>query len=279
MIRDACDDRQVIVVLGWMAALGGLVPILAPMFGGMITDMVGWRWNFWFLVVFAILVSSVIAFKLPETIDDDNLRPLNVVSILATYLRMLKSPEFIVVLLPLELAFVVQGAYLAPSPFIFIKMFGLTPRMFGVVNIVVVGALVGGRFLATYITDKFSVYLAYVAGAFMVLLGGCSLVLMNVSGRAGLLLVLAGLSIAVGGFGVLLPVGLKSIMTAFRRQSGSVSALHGCLSLGAAAGGSFLFARIKSSMSITPLLSMAVITLTIGFFTFLFSLWSKKHLI
>ncbi|NOY74775.1 MAG: multidrug effflux MFS transporter [Kiritimatiellaeota bacterium] len=278
MIRDACDDRQVLVVLGWMAALGGLVPILAPMLGGLITDTLGWRWNFWFLAVFAIVISILIAVKLPETLDHGERRPLHLVSILANYAEMLKSPAFILVLLPLELAFGVQGAYLASSPFIFIKTFGLSPLTFGMMNVIVVGALIGGRFLATFLIDRASTYFAYVFGASLLLLGGSVLALLDVSRCVSLTTVLGGLSIAVGGFGVLLPIGLKSVMTAFRSRSGSASALHGCLSLGAVAGGSFLFSVIKSTAKIDDLSSMARFTIVAGTAALFFSLLTKKHL-
>jgi DHA1 family bicyclomycin/chloramphenicol resistance-like MFS transporter len=261
-----------------MAALGGLVPILAPMFGGMITDSLGWRYNFWFLVLFAILVSAIIAIKLPETLACEKRQPLHVPLMISTYWSMLKSPTFIVVILPLELAFGVQGAYLSSSPFIFIKGFGLTPTAFGVMNVVVVGALVGGRFLATYLIEKTSTYFAYVTGAMLLFLGGFALLQLDLFSVSNLLAILAALSLAVGGFGVLLPIGLKSIMTAFKHQSGSVSALHGCLSLGSAAAGSFIFSKLMSTYKIEPLGAMAKCTVTIGAVAFMISLLSKKHL-
>ena len=278
MIRDACDDRQVMVVLGWMAALGGLVPILAPMLGGMITDTLGWRWNFWFLVFFATLVTSAITLKLPETLEKECRRPLHLPLILSTYWGMLQSPKFILVIIPLELAFGVQGAYLASSPFIFIKHFGLAPMTFGVMNVVIVGALVGGRFLATYLIEKTSTYFAYVTGSLLVLTGGVALLFLDFLTTPRLLTVLAVLSLSVGGFGVLLPIGLKSIMTAFKHQSGSVSALHGCLSLGMAAAGSFTFSILMSTYKIDALNAMAEFTVVTGAITVVISLLTKKHL-
>ena len=278
MIRDVCDDKQVMSVLGWMAALGGLVPILAPMFGGLVTDTLGWRYNFWFLILFAFLVTIVIAIKLPETIADDNRQPFNIISILVAYRDILKSPEFLLVILPLEVAFGVQGAYLASSPFIFIGTYGLSPKMFGMMNILVVGALVLGRYMAVALSEKFSVYSAYLIGSFLIFLGGSALAMLGWLKIDSLIGMLSGLSIAVGGFGVLLPIGLKSVMTAFREKSGSVSALHGCVSLGCAAAGSFLFSVVRTSLKLSSSASMAWLTTAAGLVAVLLSTLSRKHL-
>ena len=42
-------------------------PSLGPVIGGALTELVGWRWVFWFLVCLSALVFLLLAFLLPET--------------------------------------------------------------------------------------------------------------------------------------------------------------------------------------------------------------------
>ncbi len=278
MIRDMCSDIQVIVVLGWMAAIGGLIPIVAPMLGGIITDTLGWRYNFWFLVVFSLFAGMIILLKLPRSVNFDSTNKINIWNILKTYKGMILAPEFIFVVFPLILAFSIQGAYLGASPFVFMKRFGLSPVQYGFANFAVVLSLLAGRYIALWVMKWFSAYTAYVTGAFLTLCGGILLLVVIHLNLANIDTVLITLSVAVTGFGILLPIGVKSIMTAFRDRAGTVSALYGCLSLGMTAVGCFIVSFIQHKFTISSLSSLGFFTIVAGVLIFLSSIFSKKYL-
>lgn len=277
MIRDVCTDLQVMSVLGWMVAIGGLVPIIAPMLGGIITDNIGWRYNFWLLVSASILAIVIMILKLPQTLPADTDKSLNVFHILKKYLKMLYSPELILVITPLALAFSIQGAYLAAAPFIFIKHFGLSATQFGFANLVIVASMLAGRFIATGLTKSFSIYIAYITGGGLTFAGGIILGAFCFSGHDSLISVLFSLSIAITGFGVLLLIGIKSIMTAFRNMAGTASAIHGCLTLGSAALGSFAIS-IFNKYQFSYLTSICYLIIPIGLLIFVSSTLCRKYL-
>jgi DHA1 family bicyclomycin/chloramphenicol resistance-like MFS transporter len=278
MIRDMCSDIQVIEVLGWMAAIGGLIPIVAPMLGGVINDTLGWRYNFWFLTLFSIVAGLIILIKLPHSMKAENRQPLHISSIFKTYKDMIKAPEFIVVISPLMLAFAIQGAYMETSPFIFMKKFGLSAIEYGIANIAIVVSMIIGRYLAVGLTKRFSSYVAYSTGAYLPFLGGVFLVLILYFDIANILTVLISISIAVTGFGILLPIGVKSIMTAFRDRAGAVSALHGFLTMGMVSVGSFTTVIIKHKMHINSLSSLAFFTIIVGIIIIFSGIMTKKYL-
>ncbi len=277
MIRDICSDIQVMSVLGWMVAIGGLVPILAPMLGGIITETLGWRYNFWILVFSSILAIIIISLKLPRTLPPETDNSLNVFNVLTKYFKMLCAPEFILIITPLALAFSIQGAYLASAPFIFIKHFGLSPVQFGFANLAVVASMLAGRFIATGMTKKFSFYTAYIFGGFLTFAGGSLLGVVHFTKNSSLFTVLITLSIAVTGFGVLLPIAVKSVMTAFKHQAGIASAIHGCLTLGSTALGSFAISVLQK-YQISYLDGICYFIIPIGILIFIASSLSRKHL-
>jgi len=277
MIRDVCSDIQVMKVLGWMAVLGGLVPIIAPIIGGTITDILGWRYNFWLLVVASFFSGGIIWWKLPITLPKNTDRTLNIAKILSKYRQILFSPKLILIIIPLALAFAIQGAYMASSPFIFMKRFGLSPTMFGVANLTIVSSMLAGRYIATGLIKISSIYYAYMAGALITFAGGLFLNIIYFTGMVSLITILITIAIAVTGFGVLLPVAVKSIMTSFRHQAGFASALHGCITLGSAALGS-LFISILQKHNISHLESLCYFILPVGLIIFISAFFSRKYL-
>lgn len=278
MIRDMCSDTQVIKVLGWMAAIGGIVPIAAPMLGGIINDAIGWRYNFWFLQVFTLIAGAILILKLPRSMKKEDAHPLHIMTILKTYGRMLAAPEFITIILPLMLSFAIQGAYLGTSPFIFMERFGLSGTQYGMANIVIVASLLAGRYLATGLTRRFSTYAAYMVGAAMPLIGGVIMAMIIRMNLASITSVLIALSVAVTGFGTILPIGVKSIMTAFRDRAGAVSALYGCMTLGMSSVGCFAATVIEKQLRISELTSLALFTCVAGMAILASAVLTKKHL-
>ena len=277
LIRDVCSDIQVMSVLGWMAVIGGLTPILAPMLGGFITDLFGWQYNFWLLTLCSAIAIIIITKKLPGIIPQKDEKSLNIRKILGKYKDMMLSPEFIIVILPLGLAFSIQGAYLTSAPFIFMKQFGLSATQFGLINIVVVSSMFIGKYISTTITKRFSIYRAYLAGGAITALGATLFGAVILSGMASLFSVLITLSIAVAGFGTLLPIGTKSILTAYKNQAGTVSALLGFFSTGFTSLGSLAISCAQKHQ-IPYLHSMALFIIPVGIIILIVSTRTRKYL-
>lgn len=278
MIRDACDDKQVISVLGWMGALGGFVPILAPALGGLITQTLGWRFNFWMLLVVCLVISSISVVSLPETLSFEKRHKFHVKNILSRYKEMIVAPELILVVAPLAFCFAIQGAYITASPFIFITDFHLTPIKFGLTNFFLVGALIMGRTICTRMLKKYSLYIAYMTGAAITFVSGITFLGVYLFDYFNLVSLIVCSMFFGMGFGALLPIGLKSVMTAFKHQSGTVSALYGSFTLGASAIGSALIGfMIKHGVSEFAALSRFAFGASL--LVLVFASFTKKRLI
>jgi DHA1 family bicyclomycin/chloramphenicol resistance-like MFS transporter len=238
MVRDACSDLRVVSLIGWLAVLGGLCLVGAPMLGGLLTSALGWRANFWFLVFFTLAVLVVTWLQVPETHPEEVRIPLHPGKTLALTGSMLTSSAFLLVLLPVIAFFALQGAFLAAAPYIVMNGYGLSPAAFGASNIVIVIGLFSGRGFGTWLFRRWGGVKVYRCGGLAALVAGLAFLGLGqgwFSGLWGFLLV-AGLFAAV--FGILAPVGMKSSVTAFRTHSGVAAALQGALLLGASALGS-----------------------------------------
>lgn len=238
MTRDAFDDQQMIVVLGWIGAITGLVPVLAPLFGGLLTQGFGWRANFYVLSGATVAVALFANRWSRETLSRDHRLPFNFGGTLRAYGAMLVSSGFMVPLLPVMLCFALQGAYLVASPFIFIHLFKMTPVLFGATSMLLVSGLLGGRFICTVICKSRGHHAAFMAGSTLTFLGGLLFLFFILAKLLSVATILLASSLYCLGFGALLPIGMKAGLSAFPERVGASSALFGCLTLGATAAGS-----------------------------------------
>ncbi len=238
MARDACSDMRVVTLMGWLAVLGGLFLVAAPMIGGVLTHWLGWSANFWFLVLFTAAVFLTTLLKIPETHPPGSRTPLHAPATLKLLGTMLSSSSFILVLLPVIAFFAIQGAFLAAAPYVVMGRYGLGPVAFGVSNIVIVVGLFAGRWAGARLFEKRGGTAVYRYGAGAALIVALLFAMLGMHRLEGLWSFLIVVGIFAGVFGGMAPVGMKSSITAFRSNSGVAAALQGALLMGASALGS-----------------------------------------
>ena len=276
MIRDAFDDRQVLNILGWLGTLGSLIPMLAPTLGGFIVEYADWRATFLIMFTVAVLTLLTTWRRVPETLSERT--PLHLPDILRGYGTMLRSGSFMLVILPLTCCFAIQGIYFAAAPFIFIRHFAFTPSEFGLANLCLVIALIAGRACAVRLAHTHSLYAIYLANSALVLVSGALMFGLVQTGAVNAFNWLAAAMLYAFGFGGMAPVGMKSVLTAWRQTGGKASALMGTLTFGAIGLGSALIGALADQPG-DPLFTMALLTLGLGLLTATFAAMTGKELI
>ncbi len=278
MSRDAFDDHQMIRIVGWIGVISGLVPVLAPVLGGFITQGFGWRATFYFLVGATVLVGISTRTFSAETLSHHDRPTLGIGQTLRAYASMLSAPSFMIPLLPVMLCFAAQGAYLVGAPFIFIHLLGMSPALFGATSLLPVASLFTGRFLCLAILKKRGDFSAFVTGGLLAFLGGLLLWIVNRMGWNSAAPLLITTSVFCLGFGAVLPIGMKAGLSAFPHLVGTSSALYGCLTLGATAIGSSAVGHLlqQSTRDITTLAIFTFVCGGLAFFISLFYLRSQQ---
>lgn len=277
VIRDAFNDEEVITVVGWMGAMGAFVPAFAPTLGGAITEFAGWRYTFLFLAVTSFLVLIISFKKLPETLPAEKRHPLKLSHSFKAFRTMLTSSRFMFALLPIFFCFAIQGIYFTCAPFIFIREMHLTPTQFGMTNLVLVAALVLGRFLCPFLARRTSHKNVYTISGGISFLGGIGFFALFYIESPDMWIVLIPASLFCLAFGTMVPIGLKEALTAFKHQSGTASALYGCLTLGAS-GISSALAGVGMDMEFSALHVMAAISSSCCLIIFLTTIFSRSKI-
>jgi len=131
MVRDLFSTKESAKIFSLMMLILGASPMLAPTMGGYLTLAYGWSSVFIVLAVMAALLFAAIWFLLPESHDDDpsvNLRPW---PILKSFAEIARDPRFYTYVVSGAMAFSGLFVYIAGSPIIFLKGFGVSQTAYG----------------------------------------------------------------------------------------------------------------------------------------------------
>ena len=239
VVSDKCDAVGSAKVFSQLMLVMGLAPILAPMLGGLLVNITGWQSIFLVLTFFSALVGLAVALGLPESMPAHVPRqPLS--GALRQYGRLLADPVFLGHALTGGIAIAGMFAYIAGSPFVFIKLYGVPPEHFGWLF----GANAAGFILVAQVNARM---LAKRGPAFLLtrtvwIYVGAGLALLAVTSMhtEQLWPLLIPLFICISSLGCILPNASACAMNGQGARAGSASAMLGCLQFSVAAGAAAL---------------------------------------
>lgn len=144
IIVDVYEASHAVRVLAVVTVATALAPMLAPIAGGVLHEVFGWRSVFVVLVGLGVALTLGYALVLPETNrfrDGAALQPRTMV---ANYGRLFRSRVFVSYSLLMALLFSAQLIFISSSSFVLIDEIGLPPTVFGFVfGFVAVGIMAG----------------------------------------------------------------------------------------------------------------------------------------
>ncbi|QQZ42809.1 multidrug effflux MFS transporter [Pseudomonas sp. SK3(2021)] len=239
VVSDKCDAVGSAKVFSQLMLVMGLAPILAPMLGGLLVNLYGWQSIFIMLTLFSALAGLAVALGLPESLPAHVPRqPLS--GALRQYGRLLADRVFLGHALTGGIAIAGMFAYIAGSPFVFIKLYGVPAEHFGWFF----GVNAGGFILVAQLNARL---LAKRGPAFLLartvwiyLLGGLALLAVSSLHPAQLWPLLVPLFICIASLGCILPNASACAMNGQGARAGSASAMLGCLQFSVAAGAAAL---------------------------------------
>ncbi|WP_406820796.1 multidrug effflux MFS transporter [Pseudomonas sp. KnCO4] len=249
IVSDKCDPVASAKVFSQLMLVMGLAPILAPMLGGVLVNLAGWQSIFLALSLFSAGCLLAISLGLPESLPAHMPRqPLS--GALRQYLRLFADRVFLGHALTGGIAIAGMFAYIAGSPFVFIKLYGVPAEHYGwlfgtnAAGFILV-AQVNARLLAkrgpAFLLAR-AVWLYLTAG--LVLLGVAAL------RPAQLWPLLVPLFVCIASLGCIIPNASACAMSGQGARAGSASALMGCLQFSVAAGAAALVGLLHDGSAI-----------------------------
>src|SRR5439155_20231942 len=205
VVRDRFDERESARVFSLLMLVMGLAPILAPLIGGQILVLFGWRAIFWTLAGFGLACLTAVVLVLGESLPSERRTAGGLSDALRVYARLLSDRAFIRFNLSGALAIAGMFAYIFGSPFVFMQVHGVRPDrygwLFGLNALGLIGAsqlnrLALGRVAGAGILSR----ALYVTAA-----AGVALLIAAWTGAGGLPALLLPLFVYIASLGFVLP--------------------------------------------------------------------------
>lgn len=239
IVSDKCDPVASAKVFSQLMLVMGLAPILAPMLGGVLVNVSGWQSIFLALSLFSAASLMAVSLGLPESLPAHMPRqPLS--GALRQYLRLLADRVFMGHALTGGIAIAGMFAYIAGSPFVFIKLYGVPAEHYGwLFGTNAAGFILVAQVNARLLAKRGPAFLL-VRAVWLYLAAG--LVLLGVAALrpAQLWPLLVPLFVCIASLGCIIPNASACAMSGQGARAGSASALMGCVQFSVAAGAASL---------------------------------------
>ena len=239
IVSDKCNAVESAKVFSQLMLVMGLAPILAPMLGGVLVNGAGWQAIFLCLTVFSALCLTAVAIGLPESMPADHPRqPLS--GALRQYASLFKDRVFIGHALTGGIAMAGMFSYIAGSPFVFIKLYGVPAEHYGWLF----GTNAAGFILVAQVNArmlrKFGPALLLSRAVWVYLAAGLIVLGISLLRTEQLWPLLVPLFVCLASLGCIIPNASACAMNGQGRRAGSASALMGFLQFSVAAGAASL---------------------------------------
>ena len=257
IVSDKCDAVGSAKVFSQLMLVMGLAPILAPMLGGLLVNLYGWQAIFITLTGFSAMAALAVALGLPESLPANVPRqPLS--GALRQYGRLLKDREFLGHALTGGIAMAGMFAYIAGSPFVFIKLYDVPAEHYGWLF----GSNAAGFILVAQVNARL---LAKRGPAFLLsrmvwvyLAAGLTLLAVSALHTQQLWPLLIPLFVCIASLGCIIPNASACAMSGQGARAGSASAMLGCLQFSVAAAAAWLVGALHdgSAMPMAMVISL-----------------------
>ncbi|WP_259065754.1 multidrug effflux MFS transporter [Mucilaginibacter sp. X4EP1] len=260
IVRDLFSVSDSAKIFSRLMLLIGISPILAPLFGSYVSAVWGWQYIFLTLSVLALSLLIAVYFFIPETKPQDAVRGGGS----GKYLGILKEQQFYKYAISSSFSASCFYVYLANSPLVFMKVYGMSAPHYGAVFALLAAGLIGASQLNGFLLRKFQSLMILKRANLFRLATALVFFLLSLSGFLPLYALLILIFIILSCQGFTGPNATALCLASFRTNAGRASALLGAMQMLAGA----LSSMLVNLLNIRSALPLATIMLCFSIMSF-----------
>ena len=227
VVRDFYSGARAGRELSMMGLVMAFGPVSAPLIGGTLHALFGWRSAFAALLIFGIALTVTVARKLPETLSAKPDERMSLSSMLTGYRDLIRIRDFNLYLMIGAASYTGLIAWLAAVPFIYHNRFGLTPFVLSLsISASAVGYLIG-TLIATRIVVRQGIVRTMGIGAVVMLAGALAICAAVAIDFDSVIPATVAVGLNLVGFGLLFPQAVAGGLSCAAGRAGAASSLLG----------------------------------------------------
>lgn len=131
IVRDRCEPHEAARAFATLMAVVAIGPIIAPMLGGWVVTVVGWRGVFVFQALLAGALLVMMHTLLTETLSPEAARPIHPLHIARRYAHLLTDPTLVGYSMVSGFGMGTMFCYVTGAPIVMARTYELSPQQFG----------------------------------------------------------------------------------------------------------------------------------------------------
>ena len=231
IVRDVYDRTESARVMAYLGMAMGLAPALAPLLGGQLQVMFGWRANFAFMVIACMVAFIATWARLRETHHHRSAGGTRSFNMLRGYVRLLRSPTYLGY--AFNGAFLTAGffAFFSSAPIVVIQIMGLTPDLLGYFTLFMPAGFITGNFFVSRLVYRYSIDQLIVVGNLIAVSAMATMVGIALTGHIGIAAIVGPVFFLGLANGFALPNNLAGAVSVNPSIAGTASALLGFMQM------------------------------------------------
>lgn len=156
IVQDRYSGAAAQKILSHIMMVFALAPAIAPVLGGWLQVGLGWRWIFWFLTAFGVLMFVVVWRALPESLPKEQRHAFHLGDIAVNYWKVLCHRQFLLLSTAIGAAFGGFALYIGSAAYFIINILHLPETAFAWLFIPLISGMVFGSALSAKIAHRYS---------------------------------------------------------------------------------------------------------------------------
>jgi DHA1 family bicyclomycin/chloramphenicol resistance-like MFS transporter len=267
IIRDRFQGPDAQRLMSQITLVFGIAPAVAPVIGGALLNLLGWRAIFWLMLAFAVGVFAWAAQGLPETLPRAQRQPLHPRALWKNYRAVLLRLDFLLLAAIPTLNFAAFFIYIASAP-LFLARLGVSTWGFAWLFVPMIAGIMVGATISGRVAGRFSAARTIGLGYACMFAGAALNLIVALFVPPGVPWHVLPIMAFTLGSSLATPSVTLLLLDLFPRMRGLASSLQGFVQ--------FTFSGFVAG-TIAPLLAQSLPALAFGMFTFTvasFGIWN-----
>lgn len=228
IVRDLYGHEQAARLLARMTIVFSVIPIAAPLAGGLMLELGGWRAVFWLLGGTAALLLTAVSLRLAETAPAARVSA-HPAQIARSFAAIATERKFLAPYGAMLCAQIGIFAFVSNSAFTLVNGLGVAPGTFALLFALVMVGQIAGAWLSSRLVMRLGIARLLRAGAFLVLFAGLAAALLAWAWAeaAPPATVVAPFMLFLFGSALILPNATALALQPFARTAGAAASLLG----------------------------------------------------
>jgi len=226
IVRDLHGHEQAARLLARMAIVFSVIPIAAPLAGGLMLSLGGWRAVFWLLGGVAALLLAAVALRLAESAPAERASG-HPAQIARSFARIAAEPRFLAPFGAMLCAQVGIFAFVSNSAFALVNGLGVAPGTFALLFALVMVGQIAGAWLSSHLVMRAGMARLLRAGSVLALASGLAAALLAWAGAAHPAAVVLPFMLFLFASALIIPNATSLALQPFARNAGTAASLMG----------------------------------------------------